>query len=72
MGKPTRYGSRQQIKRRINMMRRNLDNAEEHLKVIYDMVKEQKEPDEALFATVFQSLELEREVIDKFREQLIG
>jgi len=54
------------------MMRRNLDNAEEHLKVIYDMVKEQKEPDMDLFATVFRSLELERQVLDKFREQLIG
>jgi len=72
MGKPTRYGSRQQIKRRINMMHRNIDNAEEHLRVIYDMVKEQKVPDEELFAMVFRSLELGREVIYKFREQLIG
>lgn len=72
MGKPTRYGSRQQIKRKINMMRRNIDNAELHLKDIYEMVKEQKEPDNELFATVMNSLVAEKRIIEQFRVILIG
>lgn len=72
MGKPTRYGSRQQIKRKINMMRRNIDQAELHLHDIYVMVQEQKDPDKALFLAVLESLETEKHVLEKFKERLIG
>lgn len=72
MGKPTRYGGRQQIKRKINMMRRNIDQAELHLKDIYDMVAAQKDPDEELFALVLTSLENELKVIEMFKTRLIG
>lgn len=72
MGKPTRYGTRQQIKRKINMMYRNLNNVEQHLKDIHDMVAAQKEPDMALFKGVLTTIEMQRKVIDHFREELIG
>lgn len=72
MGKPTRYGGRQQIKRKINMMRGNMDQAERHLYDIFNMIPDPTDEQNELFTLLLISLENERTVLAKFKERLIG